>query len=136
MNPTWSVSRSSFFSAEAGTRAAAPFPAPLSPPAAWFLRYAPDKFLLTKPNTFEHNREASVATLRWCSGSSRNAVRLPFGKSVQLDRNPQIAARKARLLYGVLKNRSGDKRLVLNELRGSTLGGRARAILRKGHERC
>jgi hypothetical protein len=25
----------------------------------------------------------------WCSGSSRNAVRLPFGTSVQLRRNPQ-----------------------------------------------
>jgi hypothetical protein len=30
---------------------------------------------LTKPNTFQRNREASVATRRWCSGSSRNAVR-------------------------------------------------------------
>ena len=35
----------------AGTRAAAPFPAPLSPLAASFLRYAPDEFLLTKLNT-------------------------------------------------------------------------------------
>ncbi len=83
------LSRSGPMCAEAGTRAAAPFPAPLSPLAALFLRCAPDKFLLTKPNTFPHNREASVATLRWCSGSSRNAVRLPFGTSVQLHRNPQ-----------------------------------------------
>jgi hypothetical protein len=30
----------------------------------------------TKPNAFLHNRVASVATLRRCSGSSRNAVRL------------------------------------------------------------
>jgi hypothetical protein len=37
---------------------------------------------------FLHNRVASVATLRWCSGSSRNAVRLRFGESVQLRRNP------------------------------------------------
>jgi len=37
--------------AEAGTRAAAPFPAPLSPPAASILRFASDRFLLTKPNT-------------------------------------------------------------------------------------
>jgi hypothetical protein len=37
--------------AEAGTRAAAPFPAPLSPLVALFLRYALDRFLLTKPNT-------------------------------------------------------------------------------------
>src|SRR5579862_9049448 len=37
--------------AEAGTRATAPFPAPLSPLAASFLHCAPDRFLLTKPNT-------------------------------------------------------------------------------------
>src|SRR5215510_9173595 len=78
------------FSAEAGTRATAPFPAPLSPPAASSLRFAPDRFLLTKPNTLPHNRVTSVATLRWRSGSSRNAVRLPFGLSVQLDRNTHI----------------------------------------------
>src|SRR5215469_7172955 len=84
--------------AEAGTRAAAPFPAPLSPLAVAFLRSAPDRFLLTKPNTFPHNRVASVATLRWCSGSSRNAVRLPFGLSVQLRRNPHH--------YAFARNRS------------------------------
>ena len=44
-------SRSGSLCAEAGTRAAAPFPAPLSPLAAPFLRCAPDRFLLTKPNT-------------------------------------------------------------------------------------
>ena len=44
-------SRSGSLRAEAGTRAAAPFPAPLSPLAASFLRFAPDRFLLTKPNT-------------------------------------------------------------------------------------
>jgi len=84
-----SAARSGRFSVEAGTRAAAPFPAPLSPLAALCLRCAPDKFLLTKPNTFQHDREASVATLRWCSGSFRSAVRLPSGTSVQLHRNPQ-----------------------------------------------
>ena len=72
-------SRSGSLCAEAGQRAAAPFPAPLSLLAAAILRFAPDRFLLTKPNAFPHNRVASVATLRWCSGSSRNAVRLPFG---------------------------------------------------------
>ena len=84
-----SAARSGRFSVEAGTRAAAPFPAPISPLAASFLRCAPDRFHLTKPNTFQHNREASVATLRWCSGS-RNAVRLPFGTGVQLRRNPHL----------------------------------------------
>ena len=28
-------------------------------------------------NTFQHNREPSVVTHRWCSGSPRNIVRLP-----------------------------------------------------------
>src|ERR1700690_4255321 len=45
------ASRSGSLCAEAGTRAAAPFPAPLSPLPALFLRCAPDRFLLTKPNT-------------------------------------------------------------------------------------
>jgi hypothetical protein len=96
-----SAARSGRFSVEAGTRSAAPVPAPLSPLAASFLRCAPDRFHLTKPNTFQHNREASVATLRWCSGSSRNAVRLPFGTGVQLRRNPHppFASHMASSLY-------------------------------------
>ncbi len=77
------------FRAEAGARAAGPFPAPLSPLAALFLRYAPDRFLLGKPNTFLHNRDASVATLRWCSGSSRLFRNHP-GFSVRLGRNPHL----------------------------------------------
>src|SRR5580698_4000467 len=44
-------SRSGLLCAEAGTRAAAPFRAPLSPLAASFLRCASDRFLLTRPNT-------------------------------------------------------------------------------------
>ncbi|PYS21161.1 MAG: hypothetical protein DMG11_28435 [Acidobacteria bacterium] len=46
-----SAARSDRFSVEAGTRATAPFLAPLSPLAAFFLRCAPDRLLLTKPNT-------------------------------------------------------------------------------------
>ncbi len=42
--------RSGSLCAEAG-QGLPPFPAPLSPLAASFLRCAPDKFLLTKPNT-------------------------------------------------------------------------------------
>ena len=67
---------------------AAPCPTPPSSPRPSFLRCASDSFLLTKPNTFLHNRDASVATLRWCSGSSRNAVRTRSGICVQLHRNP------------------------------------------------
>src|SRR5438445_9726007 len=65
-----SAARTGRFSVEAGTRAAAPFPAPLSPLAAPFLRCAPDRFLLSKPKTFQHYREASVAPLRWFRSSS------------------------------------------------------------------
>jgi hypothetical protein len=56
-----------------------------------FLRYASDRFFLDEAEHFLHNRDASVATLRWCSGSSRDAVRIPSGMSVQLRRNPQPA---------------------------------------------
>src|SRR5579862_945582 len=78
-----------FFSAEGGDKGCRPFPrTPFS--ASGLLRFAPDRFLLTKPNTLPHNRVASVATLRWCSRSSRNAVRLPSGTSVQLRRNPHM----------------------------------------------
>ena len=79
--------RSGLLFAEAGTRAAAPFSASGILPSLRFGR-----FLLTKPNTFLHNRDASVATLRWCSESSRNAVRIPSGMSVRLRGNPQCLA--------------------------------------------
>ena len=46
---------------------------------------------LDEAEHFLHNRDASVATLRWCSGSSRNAVRNHPGFSVRLRRNPQRA---------------------------------------------
>jgi hypothetical protein len=69
-----------------------PFPAPLSPLTALFLRCAPDSFL-DEAEHFLHNRDASVATLRWCSGSSGNAVWLPFGISVRLRRNPPTGPR-------------------------------------------
>ena len=76
------------YGAEAGTRAAAPFSASSILPSL-----PSDRFLLTKPNTFLPNRDASVATLRWCSGSSRNAVRIHPGFSVRLRRNPQTRRR-------------------------------------------
>src|ERR1700731_1424520 len=69
-------SRSGPLCAEAGTGAAAPFPARLSPLADLLLRCAPDRFFLDEAEHFLDNRDASVATLRRCSGSSRNAVRL------------------------------------------------------------
>ena len=48
---------------------------------------------LDEAEHFLHNRDASVATLRWCSGSSRNVVRLPSGICVQLRRNLQSGSR-------------------------------------------
>src|SRR5712691_2080665 len=46
---------------------------------------------LDEAEHFLHNRDASVATLRRRSGSSRNAVRIHPGFSVRLRRNPQTA---------------------------------------------
>ncbi len=66
--------------AEAGTRAAAPFPAPLSPLAASFLRFAPDRFHLTKPNT-----SCTIelpASLR--SDGVRDHPGMPFGINLDL----------------------------------------------------
>jgi len=44
---------------------------------------------LDEAEPFLHNRDVSVVTLRWCSGSSRNAVRNHLGFSVRLRRNTQ-----------------------------------------------
>ena len=41
------------------------------------------EFFLDEAEHFFQHRMASVAALRGCSGSSRNAVRLPFGKTVR-----------------------------------------------------
>jgi hypothetical protein len=54
---------------------------------------------LDEAEHFRHNRDASVATLRWCLGSSRNAVRNHPGFSVRLRRNPQQPWRRL-LRYG------------------------------------
>jgi hypothetical protein len=43
---------------------------------------------LDEAEHFLHNRSASVATLRWCSGSSRNAVRNHPGFTVRFRWNP------------------------------------------------
>src|SRR6266567_3330977 len=69
------AARSGRFSVEAGTRAAAPFPAPLSPLAALCLRCAPDKFLLTK-QTLSSTIE-KPASLR--SDGVRDHPGMPFG---------------------------------------------------------
>jgi hypothetical protein len=63
-----------------GERGCRPFPRPLSPPAVARLRFAPDGSL-DEVQHFAENQKASVATLRWCSASARNTVRLPFGKA-------------------------------------------------------
>jgi len=58
-----------------GQGLAAPFPAPLIPLAASFLRYASDRFLLTKPNT--SCRIEVPASLR--SDGVRDYSGMPFG---------------------------------------------------------
>src|SRR5713101_3559506 len=90
-------SRSGSLCAEVGTGRAVlsprPFPRSGSLPP---LRFG--QFFLDEAEHFLQNRMASVATLRGCSGSSRNAVRLPFGNSVRLRRNPHSEPRSARFL--------------------------------------
>src|SRR5260370_41293215 len=84
-------SRSGSLCAEVGTGRAVlsprPFPRSGSLPP---LRFG--QFFLDEAEHFLPNRMVSVATLRGCSGSSRNAVRLPFGNSVRLRRNPHNRA--------------------------------------------
>jgi hypothetical protein len=56
VNVVQSLSRSVFVSADAGTRAAASFPAPLFPLGCSSCAALATMFLLTKPNIFSHNR--------------------------------------------------------------------------------
>ena len=70
-----------------GDKGCRPFPASLSPLVSYFLRFASDMLSLD-----EAERVSSVATLPRCSGSSRNAVRLRSGMSVQLRGNPHTGA--------------------------------------------
>jgi len=46
------------------------------------------QFVLDEAEHFPAQSRCQRRSLRWCSGSSRNAVRLHFGNSVQLRRNP------------------------------------------------
>src|SRR5260370_17873603 len=82
-------SRSGSLCAEVGTGRAVlsprPFPRSGSLPP---LRFG--QFFLDEAEHFLHNRTASVAALRGCSGSSRNVARLPFGNSFRLRRNRHL----------------------------------------------
>src|SRR5712691_8003810 len=103
-------SRSGSLCAEVGTGRAVlsrPFPRSDSLPP---LRFG--QFFLDEAEHFLQNRMASVATLRWCSGSSRNVVRLPFGNSVRLRRNRHCAARVTEILARVAVE--GDDQSVNN----------------------
>ena len=64
-------------------------PLTLSSLASLFLRRAPTSFL-DEAEHFLHNRGASGASLRGCSGSSQNAGRLPSGISARLRRKPHL----------------------------------------------
>ena len=68
-----------------------PFPrTPFSASGA-FLRFAPDRFFLTKTNTSCTIEVPASLRSENCSPSARNAVRVPFGISVRLRRNPHPA---------------------------------------------
>jgi hypothetical protein len=67
------------------------FPHALFHAPVLFLRCASDSFSVDEAEHLLQNRMASVAKLRGCSGSSRNAVRIPFGAGVRLRRNSQTA---------------------------------------------
>src|SRR5258706_15493880 len=54
--------------AEAGQRAAAPFPPPLSSACGTFSPLCSGHISLYEAEHLLHNRVTSVATLRWCSG--------------------------------------------------------------------
>ena len=60
--------------------------------AALFLRYAPDRFSSTNANTSCTIEVPASLRSENCSPSARNAVRVPPGISVRLQRNPQLAA--------------------------------------------
>src|SRR6266403_4079392 len=90
-----SAARSGRFSIEAGTRAAAPFPAPLSPLAASFLRCAPDRFLLTKPNT--------SCTIELPASLRSDGVRVPEQCSDSL-RNMRSASPESSYIHQIFRN--------------------------------
>jgi hypothetical protein len=74
-----------------GEKGCCPFPrAPFSASGV-FLRYAPDRFFLTKPNASGTIEMPASLRSENCSPSARNAVRVPFGISVHLRRNPHPA---------------------------------------------
>ncbi len=77
-------------SREKGCRPFSPHPFSCS---AACLRYAPDRFFLTKPNTYGTIETPASLRSEHCSPSARNAVRVPFGISVRLRRNPQLRQR-------------------------------------------
>jgi hypothetical protein len=69
-----------------GQRGCRPFP--LHPnPRRTCLRFAPDNFRLTIPNTYSKITMSASLRSDCCSPSLRNAVRLPSGIGVHLHRN-------------------------------------------------
>src|ERR1700683_4472940 len=80
-----------FYIEEQGQRGCCPFPLhPKSPPTP-SLRFAPDKFCLTIPNTYSTITMPASLRSDCCSPSLRNAVRLPSGNDVHLHRNTHLS---------------------------------------------
>jgi DNA replication protein DnaC len=71
-----------------GEKGCCPFPRTPFSASGVFLRYAPDSFFLTKPNASGTIEMPASLRSENCSPSARNAVRVPFGMSVHLRRNP------------------------------------------------
>jgi hypothetical protein len=76
-----------FYSEEAGAKGLLP-PFPCTPnPRRTCLRFAPDNFALTIPNTYSTITMPASLRSDCCLPSLRNAVRLAPGMSVHLHRN-------------------------------------------------
>src|ERR1700677_1449028 len=93
-----------FYIEEQGQRGCCPFPLhPKSPPTP-SLRFAPDKFCLTIPNTYSTITMPASLRSDCCSPSLRNAVRLPSGIDVHLHRNTHYGGKTIFLRHKVVVN--------------------------------
>ena len=73
------------------------------------LHFAPDS-CLDEIEHFAENQKASVASLRWCSPSARNGVRLPSGMLFSLAGIPRWQANRAQRseTFDILSDNSGN----------------------------
>jgi hypothetical protein len=84
---SWALSRSGFLCAGAG-QGLTLFPAPLCPPAAFFLRCAPDTFSLDEVEHFPGQSRCQRHYAPMVFGIIPECRSASFGTSVELRRNP------------------------------------------------